>query len=425
LPLKNQVVVVGGGAVGVTCAYQLAKAGAEVTLLERGPGLGLECSAGSAGLLCPTRAETIASKESIRDGLSWMTQAAGPVHIKPRLAIAPWLARLMWAARKGAEERRRKLYELSCRSLELHAELTNSGIATTFERKGILYVYDNEQDLEHGWGAIHPDAIDQLGCRKVDAKEAVKLEPALTDDIAGAVYCEWEGHVDSLGFVEAMGDAARQANVDVRLGVEVLAFGGSGTRRVEFLETTAGRLPVGDVVLAAGMWSRNLAAQLGLFVPLEGGKGYHADIPDSSGAGPRVPVYLNTPRVAATPLDGRLRLTGSLDLSGPDDAVNGTRIRVLTAAARKYFKSVDASCHTTWRGFRPMTPDGLPIIGRSARYDNLVIASGHGMKGVALSPVTGVLVTEILEGVEPSFDLALFSPARFRSVAAARTASAF
>jgi D-amino-acid dehydrogenase len=221
-----------------------------------------------------------------------------------------------------------------------------------------------------------------------------------------------------------MGDAARQANVDVRLGVEVLAFGGSGTRRIDFLETTAGRLPVGDVVLAAGMWSRHLAAQLGLFVPLEGGKGYHLDIPLSD-SGPQIPVYLNSPRAAATPLAGRLRLTGSLDLSGPDDAVNGTRIQVLTAAARKYFKSVDASRHTTWRGFRPMTPDGLPIIGRSGRYDNLVIASGHGMKGVALAPVTGVLVTEMLEGVEPSFDLALFSPARFRSVAPPRTTSAF
>jgi D-amino-acid dehydrogenase len=424
LSLESQVVVVGGGAVGVACAYQLAKAGAEVTLLERGPSLGLECSAGSAGLLCPTRAETIASKESIRDGLSWMTQATGPVHIKPRLAIAPWLARLIWAARRGAEDRRRKLYELSLRSLELHAELTKSGIATTFERKGILYVYDNEQELEHGWGAIHPNAVEQLGCRKVDAKEAVKLEPALTGNIAGAVYCEWEGHVDSLGFVEAMGDAARQANVDVRPGVEVLAFGGSGSRRIDFLETTAGRLPVGDVVLAAGMWSRNLAAQLGLFVPLEGGKGYHLDIP-VSGSGPQIPVYLNSPRAAATPLDGRLRLTGSLDLSGPDDAVNGTRIQVLTAAARKYFMSVDSSRHTTWRGFRPMTPDGLPIIGRSGRYDNLVIASGHGMKGVALSPVTGVLVTEMLGGVEPSFDLSLFSPARFRTIAPPRTASAF
>ena len=168
------------------------------------------------------------------------------------------------------------------------------------------------------------------------------------------------------------------------------------------------------VVLAAGAWSSRLAAPLGVFLPQEGGKGYHIDLEPAS-SDPRIPTGMDEAHVIATPLPGRLRLSGTLELVGLDTSISRTRVDAIRRAAARVFAIDDERPELdVWAGLRPCTPDGLPVIGRPYGVEPLVLATGHARKGLSLSPITGRLVAELIAGEQPSFDLAPLSPDRFR-----------
>jgi len=207
--------------------------------------------------------------------------------------------------------------------------------------------------------------------------------------------------------------AAVEAGVTIRPRVEVL-----GVRRrdgrAEAVVTTAGELRAGTVVVAAGAWTPRLVRGLGLFVPVEGGKGYHVDLEPAEGD-PALPVWLNETRVIATPLEGRLRLAGTLELAGLDLSVDRLRVGAIVRAAERGLPRLRGRrVLEVWRGLRPCTPDGLPIVGRPAGLANVTLATGHAMMGLTLAPITGRLVAELLAGERPSLDLRPLSPNRFR-----------
>ena len=210
-----------------------------------------------------------------------------------------------------------------------------------------------------------------------------------------------------------MGAAAVDAGAEVRTRVEVL-----GVRRrngrAESLQTTSGEVKAGVVVLAAGAWTPVLARTLGLYVPVEGGKGYHVDLEAATGD-PRIPVWSHETRVIATPLRGRLRLAGTLELAGLDERINKVRVDAIVRAARRLVAGLEGRrVVEVWRGLRPCTPDGLPIVGRPPSLENVVLATGHAMMGLTLAPVTGRLVGEILTEQAPSHDLRPLRPERFQ-----------
>jgi D-amino-acid dehydrogenase len=398
----SEVVIIGGGAIGVASALELARRGFEVTLLERGPALAAGCSSGNAGLICPSHSMPIANPAALRDGLRWMLKPDTPFYLRPRPGVLPWLARYVRAATTArAAAGARAIHELSLASLELHAELAAQGLATGFERLGTLSVYETEA----GFAAAHGKTEGQF----LDAGEARRLEPALAPGIAGAVYHRTEAHLDPLQYVRAIGEAAAAAGVEVRTRVGVRALRRRNGSVV--VETSEGDLHPGTLVLAAGAWSGRLARGLGLFVPLEGGKGYHVDLEPAAGD-PRVPVSMQEARTIATPLDGRLRLSGTLELAGLDLGISARRVDAIRrSAARVLGQQTGRRVLDTWAGLRPCTPDGLPVIGR---VDGVVLATGHAMKGVSLAPVTARLVGELVAGEPPSYDLAPFRPDRFR-----------
>jgi D-amino-acid dehydrogenase len=205
--------------------------------------------------------------------------------------------------------------------------------------------------------------------------------------------------------------AAREHGADVRSGVELLRL-----RRAGELETTAGRVRAGAVVLAAGTWTRALARGLGVHVPLEGAKGYHLEVQDAPlCAG--IPIYMEEARVIATPLAGRLRLAGTLELSGFDMSVDPVRLDALGRAARRTL-TLAGSARTVgvWRGLRPCTPDGLPVIGRAPGADGVYLATGHAMLGITLAPATGEIVASLVSGERPAHDVEPFDPSRFERV---------
>jgi D-amino-acid dehydrogenase len=383
--MKPEVVVVGGGAIGVCSALELARRGVRVTLLERGPELASGCSAGNAGLICPSHSAPIANPAALRNGLRWMWKRDSPFYLRPRPAVLPWLVRFALAARHW-EEGARIIRSLSIESLELHAQL-GAELDTSFERTGTLNVYSTEVGLEQGAREAEQSGLsfDTLG-----ADATRELEPSLAGPVAGAVRYPDEGRVDPRRFVETVGRAAAEAGAEIRTGVDVRA---------------PAELHADVVVVAAGAWSRELVD-----LPREGGKGYHIDYERSPGD-PRLPTWVQDTWTIATPLPDRLRLSGTLELAGLDLSISQRRVDTIRRGGERWFRGLaDRRVLETWAGLRPCLPDGLPAIGRVGR---VVVATGHAMKGVSLAPVTARLVAQLVAGEEPAHDLAPFDPNRF------------
>jgi D-amino-acid dehydrogenase len=407
------VLVVGGGAVGAVSALELARRGARVTLLERGAQLAAGCSAGSAGLICPSHSYPLAGPAALRNGIRWMVRRDSPLYVRPRPAILPWLARFAAASTPArAEAGMRLVRSLSLASLELHAALPRAGVDTGFTRAGVLNVYETEAGFATGRREAELHAGAGLRSERADPERAKALEPALAGPFAGVVFYPDEAHCDPEQFVRAVGAAAAEAGARIRPGVEVLALRRDGSRAVA-LDTTVGPLAAGTVVVAAGAWTPELVRELGIFVPVEGGKGYHVDLEAGDGD-PGVPVFLQEARVIATPLPGRLRIAGTLELSGLDLGVDRVRLEAILRASRRVLRLGGRRVIEVWRGLRPCAPDGLPILGRPPGLDSVVLATGHSMMGLTLAPVTGRLVAEIAAGETPSHDVSALRPDRFR-----------
>ena len=407
--MAPDVVVVGGGAIGAACALELARRRAHVVLLERGPALASGCSAGNAGLICPSHSMPLSNPAAVRNGLRWMFTPDSPFYLKPRLAAVPWLARFLLAARR-ADEGARVIRELSVASLALHAELARK-IDTSFERRGVLNVYSTTESAAAGQLEAERSG---LRFQVLDQAEALELEPALKAHTIGAVYYPDEAHCDSLRFVEAVAAAAKAEGAEIRTGVEVRRLrrlnGGVG------LETSEGELRTSTAVLAAGAWTRQLARSVGVYVPLEGGKGYHVDL-ESSVTDPRIPIWLNESWAIATPLPGRLRLAGTLELAGLDLKIDRMRAEAVRRGGERGLRGLEGRrVVDVWAGLRPCAPDGLPVVGAPEGMPELVLATGHAMKGLSLAPVTARLVGELVTGEPPSHDLSPFRSDRFRSL---------
>lgn len=418
--MSRDVVVIGGGVIGVAVAYELACAGAQVTLLERGGELAWECSAGNAGMVSSTHALPLASPTALMQGLRWMWRRDSPFKLRPRTRLLPWLARFTAASTPVRAERAGALLvELTQRGVELHGALADAGLDTSLVRRGMVDAYETPAGVEFGRAEVAARHALGLTGELLTTEQLLEAEPALSRELAGGAFYPDEAHCDPLRFTHALGEAAIELGVDVRCRVEVLGLERRG-ERVSALQTTSGRIEVDEVVLAAGVWSPGLASELGLYLPIEGGKGYHVDF-DAGPGTPRLPVYMTESRVVATPLDGRLRLSGTLELDGLDKRVDPVRVQAIVRSGERHFPAIrGAAIREVWRGLRPCAPDGLPLIGRVDGVENLVVATGHGMAGTTLAPITAKLVAEVLQGLPPTVDLEPMRPDRFRRVLARR-----
>ncbi len=410
------VVVVGGGAVGVCAAWELARRGASVTVLEGGPQLGWGCSAGNAGIVGAAHVEPLAGPEALRDGLRWMLKPDSPLYLKPRPAVLPWIARFLRASTPArVDAARRVLRTLAQAGAALHDELDRGGLDAGYRHDGMLNVYETPAAFAGAVAHAERDRRDGLAPEVLEGAAIRDACPQLAGAPAGAIRYPHEAHCDPLRFVHAAGAAAVEAGAQVRTGVEVLGLRRRGGR-IDALDTSAGELRAGQVVLATGVWTAGLARELSLSLPVEGGKGYHVDL-RARGADPQQLLWFHEHRVVVTPLEGRLRLAGTLELAGLDLSVDQRRVDAIVRAARTGLVGIDERAVVdVWRGLRPCSPDGLPIIGRPAPLTNAVLATGHGMWGLQLGPLTGRLVAELIAGEPPSHDLEPLSPDRYRSV---------
>jgi len=408
------VAIVGGGSVGLTAALELAGRGLRPVVFERAGDLLGSCSAGSAGLLSPAHSTPLPTPSAVREGLRHMARRDSPFSIALRPALIPWLLRFMAAARPGkVRAGTAALRGLSLSSLERHERLASDGLDTGLETRGALNVYETEGAFEAGRAEAKDLAVHGIKSEVMTAEQARELEPALSDRIVGGVLYPDEAQCDPERFLSAVADAAAGAGAMIRTRAEVFRLRTNGNR-VEALETAQGEVTPDEVVVANGAWTAELSRNVGRPIPIEGGKGYHLDLERAS-SDPSLPVYMQEARCIATPFEDRLRLSGTLQLTGLDMHLDRVRAMATLEAGVRTLRGISRSRVTeVWRGIRPCAPDGLPVIGRSGGIDNVVFATGHAMKGVHLAPTTASLVADLLTGREPTHDLKPFRPDRFR-----------
>jgi D-amino-acid dehydrogenase len=279
-------------------------------------------------------------------------------------------------------------------------------------RTGLLNVFNDERAFSDACREARADELDGIAHRVLTAGELRAAGPPLAGPVAGAIFYPDEAFCDPKRFVSAVAAEADELGVERRTGVEVLELRRSGSR-IDSLWTTAGDIAVGELVVAAGVWSRRFGSMLGVELPIEAGKGYHVDVP-AAGGDPGLPIWLHEDRVVITPLGDRIRFAGTLELSGLDRGVSRRRVDAIGAAVARHFPELAARpAVDVWRGMRPCTPDGLPIIGRSAVVENATLATGHGMWGLQLAPVTAQLAAPLISGEAPTHDLGPLRPDRF------------
>ncbi len=415
--IDRDIIVVGGGTVGACCALELARAGATVTLLEKEPQICPPESGAHAncGLLVPSHVTPLAAPGVLGQGLRWMLDASSPFYIAPR--PSPALVRWLWLFRAACSTERadaaaptlRALHETSAR---LHDELAaEHGEEWLFHHDGELQVFETAAGLAAA--AEDVERARALGVRVEDvgAEGARHLFPGLRCELAGAFFFPEDGHLDPLRFTRTVAALAAAAGVTVATGAEVLALepAPSGVRAV----TTRGGFTASQLVLAAGAWTPQLTRGLGLRLPIEPAKGYSVDVERPAGF-PELPLYLGDAHVVLTPLGDTLRLGSTLELSGWDMRVRPKRVANLRRGGERAIGlPADGPVRQIWRGPRPVTPDGLPVIGRVPGRDRVILATGHCMLGLSLGPVTGRLVAQLASGARPEIDLAPLEVQRF------------
>ena len=414
---KTDVLIIGGGAVGVCAAYYLREAGYGVTLVDRGE-IGSGASHGNMGLVVPSHSVPLAAPGVPVRGLKWMFNPDSPFYIKPRLD--PSLIRWLWEFWKASSEGRMRraiplIRDLSLRSLSLFDELNGlDGVDFDYHQRGVLALYRTREGLEEGEEELHLLSSYGLEIDELTPDGISEALPGLELNVLGGLHFRQDAHLTPAKFVRSLADYVARRGVTVRPRTEVTGFT-KEKGRIAAVHTTRGDIAAGEVVLTAGSWSAALGKLAGVPFPIQPAKGYSVTLRRPSGW-PEMPFMLSESRVAVTPMGDTLRIGGTLELAGMDRSVNRRRVSAITSALSMYLPSFDVGSQEiveTWCGLRPCTPDGLPFLGRVPEVCNLVVAAGHAMIGVSLGPVTGKLVRQVIAGERTDVDLDLLAVDRF------------
>ena len=417
--MSKHVLIIGGGVIGLCTAYYCARRGFQVTVVERKPAERDGCSFGNAGMIVPSHFVPLAAPGMVKLAFKWMWNPASPLYIKPRLDadLIGWGIKFMRAA--NAKHVRRAaplLRDLSLESrkcFEDFAEMPN--VSFGLVKKGLLMLCKTQHAVDEE--AKFAEQANTLGvpAQVLDAQKTAALDPDIRMDIAGAIYFPMDCHLTTRRFMTVLQERTAGRGVRFSWGIEALRVE-TEKKRIRAVKTRADKsLEADEFVLCGGSWSTEFARQAGLRIPMQAGKGYSLTIPKPRQL-PQICSICTEARVAVTPMDGALRVGGTMEIAGLNEDISPIRVRGIIDSFCRYFpefRPSDFEGINPWRGLRPCSPDGLPYIGRTARFENLSVATGHGMMGLSLGPVTGKLVAGILSGDEPEWDISMLSPDRY------------
>ena len=394
---ETELLIIGGGVIGVCAAYYAAKAGCRVTLLE-GSTICSGCSRGNAGWLVPSHCIPLASPGALRKGLKWMWSGTSPFSIRPRLdwALLKWLVTFAGSCKQTKMKKSIPvLKELTFASLDLYRELCSvPGVECDLRNNGTLMVYATRQGLEEGYrdaGLLEKEGITS---EMWSAEQVMGSEPQINPKIAGGIFYPQDAQIYPGVFVESLALAAQKMGASVFEAARVTGFR-LKSQTIAGVQTTRGEFQPKSVILAAGADSTHLSRALGIRLPIEGGKGYSFSVP-SDCFHPSRPLLLSEAKVAVTPFSNLTRFGGTLELGAVDLSIDAARMTAIRDSASRFLAlSLPDKVEEEWSGLRPCTPDGLPIISRIPSVRNLVVASGHAMLGMSLGPISGKLAAQL------------------------------
>jgi D-amino-acid dehydrogenase len=349
------------------------------------------------------------------NGLRWLLDTKSPFYLKPRLDLAlfNWLIRFALASRHAPMMRAIPVMrDLLLASRVIYDELSHKGFDFGFEGNGSLQVFVTERGLHGGVEEAHLLEKFDIPIQVLNASEVCNLEPALLPSVIGGVYYPRDAHIDPFLFVTGLAEKARELGAEILTETEVLGFETKNGKVVR-IKTTRGEFHPKKVILAAGSWSPEVARTLKLNIPIQAAKGYSLTF-EKPASSPKISLLFGEAGIVVNPLGEALRVAGTLELAGMDFSINMRRVAAIRKGAEQYLPGLDqARVIEIWRGLRPCTPDGLPIIGRSDDLENLFIAAGHAMLGMSLGPITGKLVSQLVNEEKTDFNLVPFRMGRF------------
>lgn len=397
-----EVVIIGAGVIGLSCAYFLQKQGRKVLLLDRGR-VGGGTSHGNCGMISPSQAAPIAMPGLIPRALKWMWQPDAPLYIKPTLnpQRLAWLWRFArrcnWDDYWESAGRKQVLLE---RSRQLFDQIIlGERLDCDFAPVGHLVALRDPASIPDARAAI--DRMHQLGVAAEwwDGQQLAAREPALLPGLAGAIWNPDDAHFRPDRYVAELARVVRARGGEIRTGAPVTGIERAGAQVTALRLADGERLKVGaDLILATGAWAPELGRQLGLKLRIEPAKGYSITTTCPS-LMPRVSVVFRERGVAVTPWASGFRLGSTYEFSGFDTRHNAVRFHALKRAAAEYLREPTGPViEEEWMGFRPMTVDGVPLIERAPGLRNVVVAAGHGTLGMSMSPATGERVAALLSG---------------------------
>lgn len=412
---NQEVLVIGGGVIGLACAHYLIQQGARVTVLERDR-VGDGASHGNCGLLYFTDVIPLCSPGAIRHEILRALKGTSPLYIKPTLSFKrlSWLLHFALNCNETHKNRGAKAkFELLTYSMTLFRELFGEiPISCDFEDKGILSVFKDPQNFDAF--ASTNDYLENFGfgMQKIFRDELIEMEPALKEDVAGAWLSPFDQHLRPELLMESWKANLVSRGLIIKEDCRVDDFE-IFRGRVKAVITGKEKREADHFILATGAWAPWMAQKLDINLPVEPGKGYSITM-ERPGLCPGRPCMLYEKSMVATPWKSAFRLGGTMEFSGYDTCLNPKRLDKLIAGAKLYVKEpIGTPRIEEWASLRPMTWDDLPVIGRVPSLANLIVATGHGMLGLTLATGTGKAVCDLICGKKPKISLLPFSLERF------------
>jgi D-amino-acid dehydrogenase len=425
----SRVVIVGAGVVGLMCGYELRRSGLDVTILDRSqPGRG--ASWANMGWVVPSFARPLPAPGLVSASLRWMFDRASPLYIAPR--ADPELARWLWSFWRHCNERDHQagleaLAHLAARTAPVLERIQDEGLECEMHSAGVLFLFLQDRARDEVYRNFEFMTGAGVAPRALDRRDVQEMEPHVQPQVTSGIFVQQERHLRPESLVAGLERRLREMGVLIRAGVDVTGAslrGGGGPgeagagrrqtpREVTAVVTTAGAISGDLFLLTAGAWTGILTRAFGLSLPLQGGKGYTITI-DQPAWQPAHALYLDEARIAVSPYTGELRIGGTMEFSGFNTDVSRGRIEAIRAGAARYLRDWPGGRRETfWAGLRPLTPDGLPVLGRVPGYANVFVATGHGMLGITLAPATAAAMAQLVRTGEADLDLTPFRPDRF------------
>ena len=418
--MKNsEVIVVGDGAIGLCTAYYLSKYDVDVTILTASEeGEQQNCSYGNAGMVVPSHFTPLAAPGVVKQGIKWMLNSNSPLYIKPRAnrQLASWLWKFYQSSSQAnVDSSSQLLYDMNTLSRELFKEISNSEkVNFELEQKGLMMLYKSHK-CQEAEEVLATKALNfGIESEILDSAQLQKLEPEYRPDVIGGVLYKSDAHMDPRLFMESLRSIVIQRGVKIQYGCKVDGFKLKSSS-VSELTTNLGNMSATNVVICAGAWTGSLVKRLDLKIPLMGGKGYSITV-NSPDKMINYPTVLCESKVAVTPMGTDLRIAGTMEIVGQDLSQNQKRVDNIKKAMAEYFLGFDSSQmedQKSWAGLRPVSPDGMPFIGKAEGYDNLYLNTGHAMMGLSLAPISGKLVAQLITGKTTEFKIERLNPNRF------------